>query len=76
MTPEASLLLETIQWCLVRRAVDRFVVARVEPSCEVTVEFLERDGMAGTNLAFELVLSRFNDSFDDASGRRFSRRPV
>ena len=70
------LFVESLAWSLPGGTVLGFVIAGVQPGLEVAVQFLERDGVAGADLTFELVLRGLNDAFDDATRRRVSRRPV
>lgn len=76
VSPKASLLAEEFARGAVRGTVDGVVVAGVQPSLEVVVELIERDGVAGSDLAFELILRGLDDAFDDAAGRRISGRTM
>ncbi len=73
---EAAPLVISLQGRLTRFAMGLLVVALLEPGGQGVVEPIEREDLAGADLAFQLALGSLEEAFDQPAGRRISHAAV
>ena len=76
MAGKATALVVAFQGRLARFTVGLLVVALLQPGGQGVVEPVERENLAGADLAFQLALSGPEEAFNQSAGRRIAHTTV